>query len=151
MHKKNWSKKIIPARRSIHSKAATSAKICQNSSKNIRLTGGFHWKSKSLIKYRTFRFSMETPSKIYIFWRVLSDFWSSALRLSELIFKVECCFCSSFFCATRYTLVVYRKNCLGDLAKVFNSENSIYKISLQIFPNLASTYLESVISSCTSV
>ena len=41
---------------------------------------------------------------------------------------MEYCFWSRFFCATRYTLVVYGKNCLGDVAKVFNSENSISKI-----------------------
>ena len=40
--------------------------------------------------------------------------------------------------------VVYGKNCLGDVAKVFNTENVFYKISSQICPKSASTYLESV-------
>ena len=40
--------------------------------------------------------------------------------------------------------IVNRKNCLGDVAAVYNPENVNNFFPLQIFPNLASTYLESV-------
>ena len=48
------------------------------------------------------------------------------------------------FCATRYTLVVYGKNCLGDVAMVYNHEKYYSHFALQILPKSASTYLESV-------
>ena len=53
-------------------------------------------------------------------------------------------FLIQFFCATRYTLVVYGKNCLGDVATVFNPEKYFGDFSLEIIPKSASTYLESV-------
>ena len=39
-----------------------------------------------------------------------------------------------FFCATRYTVVVYGKNCLGDVATVFNPEKYFGDFSLEIIP-----------------
>ena len=66
---------------------------------------------------------METPSKSDIFEEFCQIFGHSALPLSELISKVESSFwLQFFFVLQRYTLVVYGKNCLGDVATVYNSE-----------------------------
>ena len=62
-HKKKLDQKIIPPSRSIHPKATPMSKNDRKLFKIFRLTRSFHWKSKSLIFYQTFRFSMETPSK----------------------------------------------------------------------------------------
>ena len=53
-----------------------------------------------------------------------------------------------FLCFKIYTNTQW-KNCLGDVAKIFNPENVVYTISSQILPNPASTYLESV--SCLGI
>ena len=63
MHKENWIKKIIPAWRSIHPKAATSAKICQNSSKNIDFLRIPIETPKSI----TFWVFNDNPKEIWIF------------------------------------------------------------------------------------
>ena len=55
-------------------------------------------------------------SRKYFFGNVWSNFpilHGRSPRLSELFSKLEWYFCSRFFCATRYRLVVYGKNCLG--------------------------------------
>ena len=121
-HKKTWIKKIIPAGRSIHRKAATSAKIWQNSTENFskHIFSKIQWKFRKIKIFDFSKFSLNFRENIFrkIFGQVLSIFWSSALTLTELISKLECFFWSRFFCGTRYTLVVYGKNCLGDVAAV---------------------------------
>ena len=142
-HKKNWIKKNIPAWRSIHSKATPMAK---NLTKLWRKISEKYFLENSMKisknqKFWFFDFFSKISSNFRenifrkFFGQVLSDFWSSALRLSELISKVECSFWSSFFCATRYTLVVYGKNCLGDVAMVYTIENITLILRNRYFRN----------------
>ena len=74
----------------------------------------------------------------------MPHFWRMSPRLSELFSKLEWYFCSRFFCATRYRLVVYGKNCLGLRGARSAAVVEQDFFSFQIFPNPRSTYLESV-------
>ena len=43
-------------------------------------------------------------------------------------------FLIQFFCATRYTLVLYENNCLGDAANVYNPGKYVGDFSFKIIP-----------------
>ena len=97
--------------------------------------------------FRNFHWIFE---KIFFenFWVNFPHFARMSPRLSELFSKLEWYFCSRFFCATRYRLVVYGKNCLGTIDAINNYTFEVFTFFLRIFPNPRSTYLESVIRPC---
>ena len=142
--KKNWIKKIMPPSRSIHPKATPMTKNGRKLFKNSRLTRSFHWKSKSLIKYQTFRFSMETPSKSYIFdefspifgyrrhrWANWSPRWGDFFDPG--LFVLQCLYQNSM-----------EKNVWAMLQGFIISKNISVFFRYRYFPRSLSTYLESV-------
>ena len=69
-----------------------------------------------------------------IFARVFPIFGAMSPPLGELISKVEWFFWSRFFCASMSVSELYGKNCLGDVATVYNPEKDLNFFSWQIFP-----------------
>ena len=133
----------------------------ENSTKKIP-KNIFFKNSKTILKNQNFRFLRKKSRKskkkwffgIFIefskkmfsgfFGRISPILHDRSPRLSELFSKLEWYFCSRFFCATRYRLVVYGKNCLGRRGARSAPVVEQITFSSRIFPNPRSTYLESV-------
>ena len=95
---------------------------------------GFLLKSEKLMNFINFLTFNGNPMEVEYFGRVLHHFLPMPPTLGELISKQEWFFWSRFFCASMSRPIVNRKNCLGDAAMVYNTENDLNYFSSQIFP-----------------
>ena len=74
------------------------------------------------------------PLVSLIFFKSFASFLAHAADFDRIDLQGGMIFLIQFFCATRYTLVLYGKKCLGDAAKVFNPEKYFGDFSFEIIP-----------------
>ena len=73
-----------------------------------RFAWGFHWKSNILWKSQNIRYQWK-PQVNIDFWTKFSTFFGIPPTWCELISKVDWFFCSGFFCASRWVLMLHGK------------------------------------------
>ena len=133
-HKKNLDQKNHSSLEINSSKVGGSNKKWCKTLPKYTTSIGFPLKSEKMMNFTNFLIFNGNPMEVEHFGRVLLHFLLLPPTLSELISKLKWFFWSRFFCASMSRPIVNRKNCLGDVAAVYNPENVNNFFPLQIFP-----------------